>query len=111
MEKSQIFINKSLIFVDINEKLSKITSLIDFASSLTVKEIKVYFYCEKLKKTRENFEFYEFLLGFLYHRVFTNKNQDFLFKTSIFFPFLFVEQEPEIYLQSIVKNQKYDVIS
>lgn len=114
-EKTPVFVAKSLVFADINAKLWEIAELIDFACFSTLKELKVYFYCGNAGKSQGNlgkYEFYEFLLGFLYHRAFMEKGQDFLFKTSIFFPFLFdFHENPEELLRILLTKEKFDVIS
>lgn len=111
MEKKDKIVNKSLVFCDISENVENILELINLACEGTLKEIKIYFFQEKKEVKNENFSYiyFERLLSLLYLHIFKQKKEDFLFKAGIFFPFLFIEEEAQFFLNTLLKKEHFDV--
>ena len=102
MEKDQPCIFKSAVILDLAQDFDRNVTLIDYSLKRTLKEIKIYFISGS--EQNYNYGFLEKTLAFLYNFIFFEKQEDFLFKTGIFFPFLF-----EIPIESILKSEKFDV--
>ena len=93
---------KSAVICDITQDFNRNLALIDYSLKRTLKEIKIYF----ISGSEQNFNygFLEKILSFLYNFTFFEKQEDFLFKTGIFFPFLF-----EIPIETILKSEAFEV--
>lgn len=102
MEKDQPCTFKSAVILDLAQDFDRNVAIIDYCLKRTLKEIKIYFISGK--EQNYNYGFLENILAFLYNFTFFEKQEDFLFKTGIFFPFIF-----EIPIESILKSEKFDV--
>ena len=80
-------------------------AIIDYALKRSLNETKIYFFDKSEGVFNENYHFFERIMAFLYKHIFYAKKADFLFKTGIFFPFLFRKS-----IEEILKSQSYDVI-